>query len=232
MNKRSGGVQELDAVYPCFCSRRDVASAAAAPQEPGDELLYPGTCREVPPEEASRRIAGGERHAWRFRVDREWAPEFQDRVRGPQGGEDRAAPGDFVVRRYDGSPSYQLAVIVDDLLMKIDEVVRGDDLLPSAARQVLLAEALDVHPPTYGHVPLILGEDGKRLSKRHQGVTLRELREAGWSPERLVGELARLAGLRADRSPVSAGDLVAGFSLNKVAGMANGVRWDPCLEPS
>ena len=196
-------------VYPCFCSRKDVAAAASAPQAPGDEVRYPGTCREIDPAKAAHRVSSGDRHAWRFRVAPGAAPAFTDLVRGPW-TEDRT-PGDFVVYRADGVPAYQLAVVVDDAAMGITEVVRGDDLLPSTAKQLLLIDALALEVPVHGHVPLLLGTDGVRLSKRHRGVTIRELRERGVGSEGITGRLAHLLGLRPEPRPVSAHDLVEGF---------------------
>lgn len=203
------------AVYPCFCSRKDIQSAASAPQAPGDEARYPGTCRDLAVDEIARRMASGRPHAWRFRVEPAGIPSFTDRVRGryePEPG----AIGDFVVRRADGVPAYQLAVAVDDIAMAIDEVVRGDDLLPSTVRQLLLYRALGASPPSFGHVPLLLGPDGVRLSKRHRGVTLSELRDSGESAETIVGRLAHVRGLRPTSAPVAARELVAGFDLSMI----------------
>jgi glutamyl-tRNA synthetase len=210
-------------VYPCFCSRKDIASAASAPQEPGDEVRYPGICRSLDPAEAGRRIESGRAHAWRFRVEGEDAPAFDDLVRGRCDG---AAPGDFVVRRADGTPAYQLAVVVDDAAMAITEVVRGDDLLPSAARQLLLYRALGLDPPAFGHVPLLLGPDGVRLSKRHAGTAIRELREAGLAAERIVGRLALLLGLRPEPAPVHPSGLAASFSLAGLLPAPDGITID------
>ena len=213
-------------LYPCFCSRKDVAAAASAPQAPGDELRYPGTCRALPAAEALGRVAAGERHAWRFRVDEGEPPVVDDLVHGPWGAGE-PTPGDFVVWRSDGGPAYQLAVVVDDAAMRITEVVRGDDLLPSATRQLLLFAALGHTPPRFGHVPLLLGPDGVRLSKRHAGVTLREAREAGLAPGRVVGGLARLLGLRPTPEPLPPGALLDGFSLARVTPRPAGLRVRP-----
>jgi glutamyl-tRNA synthetase len=212
-------------VYPCFCSRRDIQAAASAPQAPGDEVLYPGTCRALGDEEVARRLAGGHAHAWRFRVADGLATGFDDRVRGrfvPEPG----SIGDFVVRRADGVPAYQLAVVVDDVAMAITEVVRGGDLLASTVRQLLLYEALGAKPPSFAHVPLVLGEDGARLSKRHEGVTLAEFRSDGVSPEAIVGRLARMLGLRPTAARVRAADLIAGFDLVSFRGVSD-IRLPP-----
>jgi glutamyl-tRNA synthetase len=213
--------------YPCFCSRRDIANAASAPQSPGDEMRYPGICRKLAPLEADERIAAGRRHAWRFKVAVAERPRFEDLVHGGWGADQPEAPGDFVISRADGVPAYQLAVVVDDAEMGIDEVVRGDDLLASTARQLLLYHALGWEPPLFGHVPLLMGNDGVRLSKRHQGVTLRELRERGWSAEALVGRLARLLGLREEADPIPAGELVEGFRLGNLKPVPGGLVVDP-----
>jgi len=200
-------------IYPCFCSRKDIQSAASAPQAPGDEAFYPGTCRDLPAAEVARRIESGAAHAWRFRVEQATVRPFVDRVRGRY----EAGPGsvgDFVVRRADGVPAYQLAVVVDDIAMKIDEVVRGEDLLASTVRQLLLYEALAATPPDFAHVPLLLGGDGARLSKRHRGTAIRELWDEGHTAESIVGRLAHRHGLRPTAAPVRASDLVDAFDLS------------------
>jgi glutamyl-tRNA synthetase len=208
-------LRERGLVYPCFCSRKDVAAAASAPQAPGDEALYPGTCRGLSEDEVARRRALRREPTWRFRVDPAEVKGFVDLVRGPF-EPDRATAGDFVVLRADGVAAYQLAVVVDDAAMAITEVVRGSDLIGSTWRQSLLYVALGKTPPAFGHVPLLLGDDGVRLSKRHRGTTLAELREAGFTPERVVGGLAQTLGLRRAPGPARAGDLVPGFDLSRL----------------
>jgi len=197
--------------YPCFCSRAEVARAASAPHGPADDgPVYPGTCASLTPAEAtdrSRRRAP----ALRFRV----APgveRFVDRVLGATEQDVQAEVGDFVVRRNDGVPSYQLAVVVDDAEMGITRVLRGADLLGSTPRQLQLFRALDLAAPEYAHVPLLLGPDGKRLAKRGGPPTLAELRDSGIAPERVIGLLASWAGLGTD-GPRRAQDLVSRFSL-------------------
>ena len=203
-------------VYPCFCSRRDIAAAASAPQAPGDELAYPGTCRALPEAATRERIRAGAPHAYRFRVEASALEPFEDLVRG-RVVPDPDSVGDFVVRRADGVPAYQLAVVVDDIAMGIGEVVRGGDLLASTPRQILLYRALGAPVPEFAHVPLLLGEDGVRLSKRHRGVTLTEIREAGASAERVVGTIAGLLGLAPEGREMPASSLVPGFSLASIA---------------
>ena len=216
---------ECERVYPCFCSRKDIAMAASAPQAPGEEARYPGTCRELGPGEAAGRVQQGQRHAWRFRVERQQRPVFVDRLRGLWGT--HIPPGDFVVQRSDGVAAYQLAVVVDDDAMLITEVVRGDDLLASTARQLLLYDALGHTPPSFAHVPLLLGADGERMSKRHEGVTIRELREIGLHAEEIVGRLAHLVGLRPGPEPIRARDLIEDFSFGGLIDAPAGIRVEP-----
>jgi glutamyl-tRNA synthetase len=200
-------LRSAERIYPCFCSRRDIAAAASAPQAPGDETPYPGTCRDLSTEAVALRLAGGHAHAWRFRVDPREVEPFVDLVRG-RVVPDAASLGDFVVRRADGVPAYQLAVVVDDAAMGIDEVVRGGDLLGSTPRQILLYRALGARAPRFAHVPLLLGPDGVRLSKRHRGVTLAELRDLGWSASRVRETVASLLGFV---------DSVERFAIEKLA---------------
>jgi len=175
--KRSGWV------YPCRCSRREVAAAARAPHaEDEDEPIYPGTCRPV----AGRavRAADGPCH-WRFRVPDGQIVEFSDAACGHQrfvAGKDF---GDFIVWRRDDVPAYQLACVVDDAAMRITEVVRGADLLKSTARQLLLYRALGLQPPAFHHCRLLTDPSGRRLAKRHDDLSLRTLRLHGWQPEQI-----------------------------------------------
>src|SRR5512140_665086 len=173
-----GRLRDAGAAYPCFCSRAEVAAAALAPHGPGDEgPRYPGTCRELSPAEVARR-SQVRPPAWRFRVP-PGRVEFRDGVHGPQVRDVAAETGDFVIARADGIAAYQLAVVVDDAAMGVTEVVRGDDLLGSTARQLLLYRALGLPAPRFAHVPLVNGDDGARLAKRHAALSLDELRARG-----------------------------------------------------
>jgi glutamyl/glutaminyl-tRNA synthetase len=169
-------------IYPCVCSRRDVMSAINAPHAGDDEPIYPGTCRDRNFREDELR---GRQVNWRFRVSDGRQVSFIDGRSGPhffEGGRDF---GDFVVWRHDQLPSYQLAVVVDDMEMRISEVVRGDDLLRSTARQLLLYEAFKTPPPAFYHCALMLDSSGRRLAKRYDSLSLRQLRALGKTPEEL-----------------------------------------------
>ncbi len=173
-------LRDAGVLYPCSCSRKELAQAAAAPQE-DNEPLYPGHCR--------RRLAEAHMHQepkgvhWRFRVPDGEAISFLDRRQGEQRFVAGRDFGDFVIWRRDDVPAYQLAVVVDDAAMQITEVVRGADLLRSTARQILLARALGLPVPEFYHCDLVRDERGIRLAKRHDALSLRALRKAGLSPE-------------------------------------------------
>ncbi len=167
-------------IYPCSCSRKELALAASAPHDDNDEPLYPGTCR------AQRRMAASPAGVnWRFRVPDGTRIEFVDRRMGRQWFEAGRDFGDFLVWRRDDVPAYQLAVVVDDAAMQVSEVVRGEDLLRSTARQILLQRALGLPTPEYFHCELVTDGSGVRLAKRHDALSLRRLREQGQAPEGL-----------------------------------------------
>jgi glutamyl-tRNA synthetase len=180
---------EQGLVYPCVCSRREIAASASAPHAGEEGPPYPGSCSRREARSADEAPA-----ALRFRVP-PGPVHFHDELQGPQTFVPEVETGDFVVRRKDGVAAYQLAVVVDDVAMEITHVLRGADLLSSTARQILLYHALERDPPRWLHVPLLMGEDGERLSKRHGVLSLRELREARLEPERVVGWLAFSCGL-------------------------------------
>jgi glutamyl-tRNA synthetase len=205
-------LQERELVYPCTCTRGDVERAASAPHADHEGPAYPGTC-------AGRRAAdaaalAGRPFAWRSRVGA--SPAFVDLYRGPTRIEVRQAGGDFVVWKSAGTPAYQLAVVVDDAAQGVTEVVRGDDLVPSTPRQLLLYEALGLAAPAFAHVPLVVGPDGRRLAKRHGDTRLSALQRAGVRPEALLGLLAWSCGLLPRPEPVTARDLLPRFRLDAI----------------
>jgi glutamyl-tRNA synthetase len=174
-------------LFPCRCSRKDLESALSAPHEGAsvdDEPIYPGTCR--PGGFAVSAIEEPGQVNWRFRVPDGEAVEFVDRNLGPQcfvAGRDF---GDFVVWRRDGGPSYQLACVADDAAMRITEVVRGEDLVKSTARQILLYRALGLETPGWFHCRLVVDGNGRRLAKRHDALSLRALRQRGFTPQQIL----------------------------------------------
>ncbi len=204
---------EMGLAYPCVCTRSEIETAASAPHEGVDDgPVYPGTCRGRFADLAAARKETDRDAALRFRVDGGAVP-FVDRFVGSQPGR---IDGDFVVQKRDGGPAYQLAVVVDDAAQGVTEVLRADDLLASTPRQLLLYTALGLTPPLFAHVPLLVGADGRRLAKRHGDTSLRHLRERGVRPERLVGYLAFLCGLRARGEECLPADLLGDFELSRV----------------
>ena len=181
-------------IYPCYCSRAEIARAASAPH--GNEgPRYPGTCRYLTQAQLGQHEADNRRPALRFRVDDERTVSFTDLLVGPVEQQVQQTVGDFIVCRSDGIFAYQFAVVVDDAVMLINQVVRGVDLLQSTARQILLFEALGFQVPTFAHVPLLFDEHGKRFSKRTQSAGLEPLRAAGVTPAQIVGHMAADCGL-------------------------------------
>ncbi len=207
-------IDQLEAegrTYRCFCSRRDIREAAAAPHGPSTEGGYPGTCSTLDAAEVERRLEHGLPAATRLRsngaivrvVDRFHAT-FEERV------------DDFVIRRADGVAAYNLAVVVDDADQGVDQVVRGDDLVHTTPRQVLVQQVLDLPTPEYLHVPLVYGADGERLAKRHGAISLRARLGAGASVPEVLGMLAASIGLAAPGETLSAADVLARFDPGRL----------------
>jgi glutamyl-tRNA synthetase len=197
--------------YPCWCTRTEVRLAASAPHVGNRSGAYRGTCRALSQSERAARRRASAPRAWRLDA-RATTVSFTDRLHGAQA----RAVDDFVLWRGDDVPAYNLAVVVDDADRRIGEVVRGDDLLESTPRQVLLAQLLGLPVPRYVHVPLILGPDGRRLAKRHGAVTLEERLAAGESPAQVVGFLAASAGLASPGARLGARDLIAAFDPERL----------------
>ena len=200
--------QEL--LYPCYCTRSQLHSVNA-PHLSDGTYVYPGTCRNLTPEQ---RSAFSRQPAWRVKVpDKQWVVE--DLLQGTYRENLLTDCGDFVVRRADGVYVYQLAVTVDDALAGVTEVVRGVDLLSSSPRQMYLQELFGFPHPTYGHVPLLMAPDGRRLSKRDRDLDLDALREK-MTAEQLIGSLACTAGLLPKPQAISARELAGEFSWKKL----------------
>ena len=198
--------------YPCFCTPAELALSRKAQLSAGRPPRYAGTCARLSEAERCARLERGLQPTLRFRVPAGRTVEFTDRVRGPQ----RFASddiGDFVIRRADGTPQFFFANAVDDALMGITHVLRGEDHLANTPRQLLLLEALELPAPEYGHLALIIGADGGPLSKREGDLSLRELRAAGYLPEALLNYLARLGHVYDRDEWLEPAELAAGFAL-------------------
>ena len=203
-------LREKELLYPCFCTRSQLHSVNA-PHLSDGTYVYAGTCRNLTP---AQQAAFDRKPSWRVTVpDKVW--EMTDRLQGSYRENLATDCGDFVVRRADGVYVYQLAVTVDDGEAGVTEVVRGVDLLSSATRQMYLQELFGFAHPAYGHVPLLLAPDGRRLSKRDKDLDLGRL-QAWLQPEELIGSLAATCGLLETYQPISAAELCGEFSWEKL----------------
>lgn len=208
-------LEEDGHVYPCFCTAQELEMSRKAQRSAGQAPRYSGKCANLSAEEARARMEAGESYTLRFRVPRGRTVEFDDLVRGPQ----RFASddiGDFIVRRADGSAAFFFCNAVDDALMGVSHVLRGEDHITNTPRQILILEALGLPAPKYGHIALIVGADGAPLSKRHGARSLGELREAGYLPLALVNHLARLGHKYDEDVPYPIGELAERFSEQRL----------------
>jgi glutamyl-tRNA synthetase len=186
-------LQAAGALYPCVCTRAELRSALSAPHAGDAEVAYPGTCRDRYPDLATAERASGRAAGLRMRVP-PGLTQFVDGLAGAQSHDVAHSAGDFLVARRDGVLAYQLAVVIDDARQAVTEVVRGDDLLPSTARQIVLQRALGLPHPRWWHVPLVCDARGERLAKRSGATSLAALRERGLDPRALVSFIARGSG--------------------------------------
>lgn len=201
-------LQAAGLVYPCYCTRGELASLA--PHGSEGEHPYPGKCRGRP-----APAAQGRNPALRVIAPQETI-SFEDGVKGRFTQDVAAAAGDFIIRRSDGVHAYQLAVVVDDAAMQITHVLRGEDLLDSTPRQIMLYRLLGFKEPQFTHVPLLVAEDGHRLSKRQRDLSLAALRSRGARPEHITGYLAWKAGFLDRFLPLPAKDLIHSFDLSRL----------------
>ena len=184
-------LEEKKLIYPCFCSDQELLLARKRQLARGLPPRYAGTCRKLPQDEISSRIAEGKKHAWRFIVPESEAIDFDDAVKGPQHFMSHDI-GDFIIRRADGTAPFLFCNAIDDALMKVTHVLRGEDHISNTPRQILLLKTLELHVPTYGHLSMIVGDDGAPLSKRHGSSSVHDIRAAGFLPQAIVNYLARL----------------------------------------
>jgi glutamyl-tRNA synthetase len=217
---------DLGAIYPCRCTRREIEAASlSAPHGDEHELRYPGTCRVTsgsvpfsgPPEKGSDPLSATNDSppAWRLRAP-DGVTHFHDDFVGPHAHDIQATTGDFLVATKEGLPSYQLAVVIDDARQRIDRIVRGDDLLGSTHRQLLLQQRLGISPsPEYYHLPLVIGADGRRLAKRHGDSRIAYYRSLGTTAERIIGLLAEWCGL-GPRREMTASEFAREFLLERM----------------
>ncbi len=210
--------------YPCVCSRRDVEAAQSAPHD-GDQLHYPGTCRDrfASWDDALAHLNPNPQDGcpvrlpcWRFRVPEGSVVSFSDAFAGGYSMDVGVRLGDFPLARDENGAGYALAVVVDDADMGVTEVVRGDDLLPATPQQILLYRALGLEPPDFFHVPLVVGADGRRLAKRHGDTRIAAFRESGMLPEEIIGYLAWSLGIFPERKPASLESLVPDFDPARI----------------
>jgi glutamyl-tRNA synthetase len=215
--------------YPCICTRSEVESAASAPHAEDGAALYPGSCRgRFATVEEATKIAGRP-PAIRFRVP-ETSVEWTDRFAGQQRFEVARQLGDFVIAKADGTPAYQLAVVIDDAAAAVTHVVRGDDLLDSTPRQMLLYRALGLadRTPNYYHLPLVVGTDGRRLAKRHGDTRLSYYRESKVPSSRILSLLTKWCGIEAVDHIESAEQLLTQFDLSRLP--RTRIVFDPATE--
>ena len=202
--------------YPCVCSRKDIQQAGGAPHNDDHITVYPGMCRDKYASAQEARQLTGRSAAWRVLVNSE-PIVFTDHFAGRQEVDLASTCGDFVVFRNEGMAGYQLAVVVDDCQQGVDVIVRGDDLLDSAARQIHIRRLLGIGPePEYWHVPLVTGPDGRRLAKRHGDTRLSHYRDIGVRPERILGLLSFLCGLVEAPREMDMPELLETFDLSQL----------------
>lgn len=196
-------------VYPCTCSRSEIEQSSSAPHESRlDGIVYPGTCANRTVEDARKLDLQGRKYAWRFRFPSDARLTWTDEFDGAHSLLVSKALGDFIVARNYGAIAYQLAVVVDDYDSGITHVVRGNDLVYSTFRQIAIYQALGWPAPKWLHVPLVVGEDGLRLAKRHGDTRLCSLRENGFSSTDILGKIAKSLGLVPTETPIGAQELL------------------------
>jgi glutamyl-tRNA synthetase len=209
-------LEESARVYPCFCSDAELALNRKIQLSRGHAPRYPGTCRKLSKEEVASRIANGAKPTLRFLVPENTMIEFDDLVKGHQRFNSDDI-GDFIIRRADGSSSFLFSNAIDDSLMEVSHVLRGDDHLANTPRQLMILQALGLRTSLYGHLSTITGDDGTRLSKRHGSVGLNEFREQGFLPKALLNYLSRLSHAYERNDLMTFAELADNFHLEKLS---------------
>lgn len=209
-------MEEKHLVYPCFCTDQELLLARKRQLSRGQAPRYDGTCRKLSPADIQSRLDGGKKPAWRFAVPAGKVIEFVDLVKGPQSFRSDDI-GDFIVRRTDGTAPFLFCNAIDDAMMKVSHVLRGEDHLANTPRQIMLLQALSLHMPHYGHLSLIVGSDGAPLSKRHGSYSVYELRDQGFLPIAIINYLARLGHTCDSQDLLSFDQLAQHFYLDKLS---------------
>lgn len=207
---------DMERAYPCFCTDQELALNRKLQLSRGHAPRYPGTCRGLSKEVIAKRLAEGAKPALRFRVPVNTMVEFIDLVKGPQHFNSDDI-GDFIIRRADGSSSFLFSNAIDDSLMEITHVIRGEDHLANTPRQLMILQTLNMNTPLYGHLSLIMGDDGAKLSKRHGSFSLNDLRKQGFLPIAVLNYLARLSHAYEEQHLMSFSELAAHFHLEKTS---------------
>lgn len=209
-------LEEKKLIYPCFCTDQELALARKLQLSRSQAPRYSGTCLKLSAEEISKRLAEGQKPAWRFAIPKNIKIEFNDLVKGPQQFQGNDI-GDFIVRRTDGTAPFLFCNAIDDAMMKVSHVLRGEDHLANTPRQILILKSLALHTPEYGHLSLIVGDDGAPLSKRHGSFSLNELRQKGYLPLALINYLARLGHICDTQEILPFEKLATYFYLDKLS---------------
>lgn len=208
--------EEKKLIYPCFCSDQELMLARKLQLSRGLPPRYSGTCRKLSAAEIEKRLADGAKPAWRFIVPTQHTIEFVDTVKGPQQFKTDDI-GDFIIRRADGTSPFLFCNAIDDAMMEVSHVLRGEDHLANTPRQIMLLNALELHVPLYGHLSLIVGEDGSPLSKRHGSFSVHEMREQGYLPIAIINHLTRLGHICDVQDLLPLNELAKHFYLEKLS---------------
>jgi glutamyl-tRNA synthetase len=208
-------LEEQNLAYPCFCSEQELKLSRKAQLAAGKPPRYSGKCAGLKPEEIEAKLADGKSYVLRFRVPKGQIIEFDDVVRGKQVFKSEDI-GDFIIRRTNGTPAFFFCNAIDDALMQVSHVLRGEDHLTNTPRQLMILQALNLPVSQYGHITLVVGHDGAPLSKRHGSRNIGQLQEAGFLPEAIVNYLARLGHTYENTHFMSLEELVSEFSTERL----------------